>query len=138
VLESPVPSRDAFAWNSDFLPNLKFATDRANVQVAAASRAKGPDHPQPRPVVTQDVAAPAASEPAPVARQAVAPRQAPPRQVASAKNEPQFLMTDDDVIYTDAIVPETRPARPAAKKRPERGEDESARMKRIMSICSGC
>jgi hypothetical protein len=25
-----------------------------------------------------------------------------------------------------------------AKKRPEREEDESARMRRIMSICSGC
>ena len=141
MLESPLPVRDAFAWNSDFLPNLQFATDRANVQVAAASRAKSPDHPQARPVVTQDVAAqgvPVASEAAPVARQAAAPRQASPRQVASATNEPQFLMADDEVIYTDTIVTETRPARQAAKKRPEREEDESARMKRIMSICSGC
>ena len=141
VLESPLPARDAFASNYDFLPNLQFATDRANVQVAAASRAKSPDHPQARPVITQDVAAlaaPAASEAAPVARQAAAPRQAPTRQVASATNEPQFLMADDDVIYTDAFVTETRPARQAAKKRPEREEDESARMKRIMSICSGC
>ena len=47
-------------------------------------------------------------------------------------------MIDDDVIYTDTIVTETRPARQTAKKRPEREEDESARMKRIMSICSGC
>jgi outer membrane immunogenic protein len=141
VLESPLPVRDAFAWNADFLPNLQFATDRANVQVAAASRAKSPDHLQARPVVTQDVAAqaaPAASEAEPVARQAAAPRQAPPRQVASATNEPQFLMADDEVIYTDTIVTETRPARQATKKRPEREEDESARMKRIMSICSGC
>jgi outer membrane immunogenic protein len=140
LLESPLPARDAFASNYDFLPNLQFATDRANVQVAA-SRAKSPDHLQARPVVAQDVAAqaaPAASEAEPVARQAAAPRQAPPRQVASATNEPQFLMADDDVIYTDTIVTETRPARQAAKKRPEREEDESARMKRIMSICSGC
>jgi outer membrane immunogenic protein len=141
VLESPLPARDAFAWNGDFLPNLQFATERANVQVAAASRAKSPDHPQARTVVTQDVAAqaaPAMSEAEPVVRQAAAPRQAPPRQVASATNEPQFLMADDEVIYTDTIVTETRPARQAAKKRPEREEDESARMKRIMSICSGC
>jgi outer membrane immunogenic protein len=141
LLESPLPARDAFASNYDFLPNLQFATDRANVQVAAASRAKSPDHLQARPVVTQDVAAqaePAASEAAPVVRQAAAPRQAPPRQVASATNEPQFLMADDEVIYTDTFVTETRPARQAAKKRPEREEDESARMKRIMSICSGC
>jgi outer membrane immunogenic protein len=141
LLESPLPARDAFASNYDFLPNLQFATDRANVQVAAASRAKSPDHPQARPVVTQDVAAqaePAASEAAPVARQAAAPRQAPPRQVASATNEPQFSMADDDVIYTDSILTEARPARQAVKKRAEREEAESARMKRIMSICSGC
>jgi len=140
VLESPLPARDAFAWNYDFLPNLQFATDRANVQVAAAGRAKSPDHTQARPVVTQDVAAQAApaSEAAPVARQAAAPRHASPKQVASATNGPQFLMVDDEVIYTDTIVPETRPARPAAKKRPEKEDDESARMKRIMSICSGC
>jgi Outer membrane protein beta-barrel domain len=141
LLESPLPARDAFVSNYDFLPNLQFATDRANVQVAAASRAKSPDHLQARPVVTHDVAAqaePAASEAAPVVRQAAAPRQAPPRQVASATNEPQFLMADDEVIYTDTFVTETRPARQAAKKRPEREEDESARMKRIMSICSGC
>ena len=81
--------------------------------------------------------APAASDAAPVVRQA-APRQAAPRQVASAINEPQFSMADDDVIDTDVIVAEVKPARQVAKKRPEREEDESARMKRIMSICSGC
>src|SRR4051812_5421178 len=141
LLESPLPARDAFASNADFLPNLQFATDRANMQVAAASRARSPDHALAKPSGSQDLpvqTARAASEAAPVARQAVAPRQAPPRQVASATNEPQFLMADDEVIYTDTFVTETRPARQAAKKRPEREEDESARMKRIMSICSGC
>jgi hypothetical protein len=138
VLESP-SARNAYAWNGDFLPSLQYATDRANVQIAAATKAKSRDHLQDRPIVTQDVAkqvAPAASE-APVGRQA-APRQAPPRQVASAANEPQFLMADDEVIYTDAIVTETKPARQVAKKRPEKEEKESARMKRIMAICSGC
>jgi hypothetical protein len=47
-------------------------------------------------------------------------------------------MADDDVIYTDDFVTETKPARQVAKKRPNKEEDESARMKRIMSICSGC
>jgi outer membrane immunogenic protein len=137
VLEQPVSVRDGFASNSDFLPNLQYATDRANLQVAAAARAKSPDRVQDKPTVTQDVAmqpAPVASEAAPVAR----PAAPAPRQVASATNEPQFLMADDDVIYTDAIVTETKPARHVAKKRPEREEDESARMKRIMAICSGC
>ena len=137
VLEQPVSVRDGFARNSDFLPNLQYATDRANLQVAAAARAKSPDRVQGKPTVTQDVAmqpAPVASEAAPVAR----PAAPAPRQVASATNEPQFLTADDDVIYTDAIVTETKPARHVAKKRPEREEDESARMKRIMAICSGC
>jgi outer membrane immunogenic protein len=137
VLEQPVSVRDGFASNSDFLPNLQYATDRANLQVAAAARAKSPDRVQGKPTVTQDVAmqpAPVASEAAPVAR----PAAPAPRQVASATNEPQFLVADDDIIYTDAIVTETKPARHVAKKRPEREEDESARMKRIMAICSGC
>jgi hypothetical protein len=140
VLESPIVARDSFAWNTDFLPNLQFATDRASTQVAAASRARSPDHAPAKPVVAQDIAmptAPTASDAAPVVRQA-APRQAAPRQVASAINEPQFSMADDDVIDTDVIVTEAKPARQVAKKRPEREEDESARMKRIMSICSGC
>jgi hypothetical protein len=47
-------------------------------------------------------------------------------------------MVDDDVIETDAIVTEAKPARQVAKKRPEREEDEGARIKRIMAICSGC
>jgi outer membrane immunogenic protein len=142
VLESPLPARDAFAWNGDFLPNLQFATDRANVQVAAASRARSPDHAQAKPVVSQDLAvqtARAASEVAVRDARQASPRQGPtPRQVASATNEPQFLMADDDVIYTDDFVTETKPARQVAKKRPGKEEDESARMKRIMSICSGC
>jgi outer membrane immunogenic protein len=140
VLESPLPARDAFAWNGDFLPNLQFATDRANLQVAAANRARSPDHALAKPVVAQGIelpSAPAASGAVPVTRQA-APRQAPIRQVASATNESQFSMVDDDVIETEAIVTEAKPARQVAKKRPEREEDESTRMKRIMSICSGC
>jgi hypothetical protein len=104
-----------------------------------ASRAKSPTQLHAGPVVTQHVAAqaePAASEAAPVAWQA-APRQAPPRQIASATNEPQ-LLANDDVIYTDDFVTETKPVRQVARKRPDKDEDESARMKRIMSICSGC
>ena len=79
VLEQPVSVRDGFAWNSDFLPNLQYATDRANLQVAAASRAKSPDHragQAGRHAGRRNAAAPVASEAAPVARQA-APRQLP-------------------------------------------------------------
>jgi opacity protein-like surface antigen len=139
VLESPLPARDAFAWSSDFLPNLQSATEVANMQVAAAGRARSADQAPARPVAARDVAvrsAPSAGEaPALVATPAT-PRQVPPRQVASAIND--LPVIDDDVIYTDAIVTETKPVRQMAKKRPEREEDESARMRRIMSICSGC
>jgi outer membrane immunogenic protein len=142
LLESPLPARDAFASNADFLPNLQFATDRANMQVAAASRARSPDHALAKPSGSQDLpvqtARAAASEVAVRDAREASPRQGSARQVASATNEPQFLMSDDDVIYTDDFVSETKPARQVAKKRPNKEEDESARMRRIMSICSGC
>jgi outer membrane immunogenic protein len=140
VLESPLPARDAFAWNGGLLPNLNFAIDRPNTQVAASGLARNADQAPAKRVVARDVAvqsAPSAGEaPAPVATQTT-PRQAPRRQVASAVNDLPVI-ADDDVIYTDAIVTETKPVRQMAKKRPEREEDESARMRRIMSICSGC
>jgi hypothetical protein len=44
----------------------------------------------------------------------------------------------DEENYNDAVSVEAKPVGRVAKKRPEREEDESARMKRIMSICSGC
>jgi outer membrane immunogenic protein len=136
LLESPLPARDTFTFNSDFLPNLQFATDRANIQVAESNRARGPDHPRPKPVITQDVARQPAAEVSEVA--ARVQRQAPPpRQIASATNEPHFLMADEE-NYNDAVSVEAKPVGRVAKKRPEREEDESARMKRIMSICSGC
>jgi hypothetical protein len=140
VLESPLPARAAFAWNGDVLPNLNFAIDRSNTQVAAAGLARSSDQAPAKRVAAHDVAvrsAPSANEAsAPIATQTT-PRQATPRQVASAVSDLPVI-ADDDVIYTDAIVTETKPVRQMAKKRPEREEDESARMRRIMSICSGC
>jgi hypothetical protein len=124
VLETPLPAREAFARNGDFLPTLQFATDKANLQVAAANSSQ--DSAQAKPNVMQEIRA------APVARQAA------PRQVASATNELQPAMADDDVIHTDVIVPDTKPAKHVATKRSGKEEDESARMKRIMAICSGC
>ena len=138
LLELPLPARETVAFNSDFLPNLQFATDRAKMQVATADRARSSD--QPPANSTHAVAvrsAPSAGEaPTPASTQA-APRQAPPRQVASAVND-LLGVADDDVIYTDDFVTDIKPARQPAKKRPYKEEDEGARMKRIMSICSGC
>jgi opacity protein-like surface antigen len=131
LLESPLPARDTFAFNSDFLPNLQFATERANMQVATADRVRKSSH-----AVAVRSAPSAGEAPALVSTQA-APRQAPPRQVASAVNDLPGI-ADSDVIYTDDFVTETKPARQVAKKRPYKEEDESTRMKRIMSICSGC
>ena len=79
LLESPLPARDTFALNSDFLPNLQFATDRANMQVAAARPGEKPGSCR-RPSrssrrASQCRSAPSASEAAPVSTQA-APRQA--------------------------------------------------------------
>ena len=49
VLESPLPARDTFAVNSDFMPNLQFATDRANMLVATADRARSSAQPPAKP-----------------------------------------------------------------------------------------
>jgi outer membrane immunogenic protein len=132
LLESPLPARDTYAFNSDFLP--QFASDRANMRVATRS----PD--QPHTKTTHAVAvrnAPSAGEAPMLASTQVAPRQAAPRQVASAVNDLPAV-ADDDVIYTDDFVTDGKPAKQVAKKRSYKEEDESARMKRIMSICSGC
>ena len=89
LLESPLPARETVAFNSDFLPNLQFATDRANMQVATADRARSPDQPPAKPVSrmpSQSEARRSAGEAAPASTQA-APRQASPRQVASAVND---------------------------------------------------
>ena len=51
-----------------------------------------------------------------------APRQAPPRQVASAALISPGI-ADGEVIYTDDFVTETKPARQVAKKRPYKEED---------------
>ena len=106
LLESPLPARDTFAFNSDFLPNLQFATDRANMQVAAANRASSPvmHKPSRRLAGPRGTDRPGSERSGGAGRAASSPRQGPPRQVASATNEPQFLMTDDDVIYTDDFV----------------------------------
>jgi hypothetical protein len=61
-------------------------TDKANLQVAAANSSQ--DSAEAKPNVMQEIRA------APVARQAA------PRQVASATNELQPAMADDDVIDT--------------------------------------
>ena len=138
LLESPLPARDTFAFNSDFLPNLQFAADRANMQVATADRARSSDQPAAKPTHAVAVRnAPSAGEAPTLVSTQAAPRQAPPRQVASAVNDLPGI-ADRDIIYTDDFVTDIKPVREVAKKRPHKEEDESARMKRIMSICSGC
>ena len=47
LLESPLLARDTFASNYDFLPNLQFATNRADIQVAEnSSKRPGPSEAQ--------------------------------------------------------------------------------------------
>jgi outer membrane immunogenic protein len=126
VLEPPLLARETYAWSGDLLPNLRFATGSASAHVAASNRTKTQPIAQAKSAVTE------AMQGAPIARQAA------PRQVVSATNEPLPTMADDDVISTDAIAPEPTRAKPVMLKRQGKEEDESARIKRIMAICSGC
>jgi outer membrane immunogenic protein len=147
VLERPYLPRDTYAWSSDLAQSVQVATARVMNLNAQA-----------RPAASQDVArqaAPIARENAPVMREASAvtsdaapvAREAPPvakgtpavaRQTASASSEPQSWMAEQELDDAEAIATLSKPVRQVAKKRPEKEEDESARMKRIMSICSGC
>jgi outer membrane immunogenic protein len=112
VLETPF-SPPAYALNYDFLPTVAALADRAKPAKQQAT---------PAPVVTAD----AAPEVSSIATQ--------PRPAKSAfKNFAEIGALED----TEAIATEAAPLN-SSKKRQPKEEDESQRLKRIMSICAGC
>src|SRR5262245_1206218 len=146
VLERPV-SPDAFAINYDFLPNVVRVAEQAMparpqqatpsaVLVAGKARPAKPEQATAAsaPIRTVD-AAPAAPAPAPI-RTADAAPETTSIPIAPTPAKPAFknfneigALEDEDTIALPKL---------ASKKPRERAEDESQRLKRIMSICSGC
>ena len=143
VLEASFPPRDAYALNYDFLPDVAMLDKTKSVKrapVAAAQRAapqsdnSSPSNPAPRHfagIGNIDV------EPAPVA---AAQRAAPQSTDAKPANSiPRYFAEIGDIEDgTDALAAAPEAVKPSSRKRREKDEDESQRMKRIMTICSGC
>jgi outer membrane immunogenic protein len=125
VLE-PLVSPAAYALNYDFLPSTQIFADKA----------KPAKHPQATstPIVTADAAPETSSiaiQPRPDASSiAVQPRSSKP--VFKNFNEIGAL-EDTDTLSTEPVPPKI-----SSRKRREKEEDESQRLKRIMAICAGC
>src|SRR5262245_7969506 len=114
VLETPF-SPPAYALNYDFLPSVAALADRAKPAKQQAT---------PAPVVTAD-AAPEASS---IATQATPAKSA-------FKSFAEIGALED----TEAIAAEPAPLHSSKKRQAkEKQEDESQRLKRIMTICQGC
>ena len=115
---------NAYAINYDFLPSVVRVAEQARpakTQQATSQQAT------PAPIRTADAAPETASIP-------IQPNPAIPSQPSAAKSEFKNFseigaLEDGDTIALPKV---------SAKKPREKEEDESRRLKRIMSICSGC
>jgi hypothetical protein len=117
VLETPL-SPSPYALNYDFLPSAVAVADKAK---SAKPSIAAPN--VTAPVITAD----AAPETSSIA--------IPPRPTKSAfKNFDEIGALED----TDTIAAQPELPKPSSKKRREKEEDESQRLKRIMAICAGC
>jgi hypothetical protein len=114
VLEGSLSPRENYALNYDFLPDV--GTDKA----------KSVKRPRATPMVTEDGTQQAAQA-APVSNES-----------KPANGTPRYFAEIEDVEDTDTLSTEPKPLKSPSKKRREKEDDESQRMKRIMSICVGC
>jgi outer membrane immunogenic protein len=126
VLETPL-SPSPYALNYDFLPS----------GMVFADKTKPAKHPQATPNPAAAAAAPIAA--APIITADAAPETSsiaiPPKPAKQAfKTFAEIGALED----TDTIATEPGPPKSSLKKRREKEEDESQRLKRIMTICSGC
>lgn len=137
VLERPLAAPASYASAYDFLPSMP----------VFAANAKGENRRQAAPAVADTRALPPA--PAPVAREtrtavasAIATEPLPATSAAAAA-EPKAMASDlrkfdEDTEVTDGVAaPSNLITLPSVKQR-RAGSDDSYRLKRIMSICSGC
>lgn len=138
VLETPIAPR-AFALNYDFLPSVAYIAEKvtpARTQLATTQQAAPhqattqqatSQQATPAPIRTADAAPETAVIP-------IQPNPAIPSQPNPAKSEFKNFseigaLEDGETIALPKL---------AAKKPREKEEDESKRLKRVMSICSGC
>jgi len=155
VLETRVLPGSAYALNYDFLPSIAIPSDKAKSvtrphdgtavaqqppeQAVAmpSDKAKSVTRPHDGTVVAEAVPQ-VAPQPPQVAQQV-------PQQAAPIANEPKTtkrsaknFLEIGDVDDLDGLSAEPEPSKLPSKKRREKEEDESQRLKRIMAICAGC
>jgi outer membrane immunogenic protein len=151
VLERSFAPASAYALNYDFLPSVAALPGTASVKrPAVAPTLAAADTQAPAPVSTE----PKGKEMTETAsRQGesrrVEPTQVEPRQAESKQAEPKGVRTASAIPYDFAAVGDIeddavalpaapKPLKSSAGKRQETLEEESRRLKRIMSICAGC
>lgn len=155
VLEQTFPPRSAYALNYDFLPSVVLPRTASVKRSAVAPALAAVGTQMPAPAATESKG----KEPTETASRQGEPRQAEPRQVEprqveprpgeSKQAEPKGVRTASAIPYHFADVGDIeddavalpvapKPVKSSPSKRPETLEDESRRLKRIMSICAGC
>jgi hypothetical protein len=126
VLEASSSPRETYAMSYDVLPDVRPYQANRSDRALATSKIAAHD-PGETPTV----------QPAPPVQAARTARTA---QVASASKQenviPRNFADIGDVDDTDALA--AQPKQSISKKRVEKEDDENLRMKRIMSICTGC
>ena len=126
VLEASASPRETYAMSYDVLPDVRPYQAKSSDRALATSKIAAHD-PGETPTV----------QPAPPVQAARTARTA---QVASASQQanviPRNFADIGDVDDTDALA--AQPKQTISKKHPEKEADENLRMKRIMSICTGC
>lgn len=132
VLETPI-SANTFAINYDFLPSVAYVAENAtSAKPQQASAAPTPAKPQ------QAIAAPIRTADAAPETTSIPIAQNPAKPVEPNPPKPAFRNFSEIGALEDGDMSTIVLPKLAAKKPRERDEDESQRLKRIMSICSGC
>ena len=155
VLETRVLPGSAYALNYDFLPSIAIPSAKAKSatrpldgtavaqqppeQAIAmpSDKAKGVMRPHDGTVVAEAVPQ-VAPQPPQVVQQV--PQQAVPiaSEPKTSKRSARNFLEIGDVDDLDGLSAEPEPSKLPSKKRREKEEDESQRLKRIMAICAGC
>lgn len=104
-------------------PAYRSAYDFSTTEPMFADKARNTRRPQTTPVVVDD----ATKQPAPVANNLKSAR-------STSKNFNEIEVAD----AMDGLSAEPKEIRHSSKQQQQKDEDESQRLKRIMTICSGC
>ena len=154
VLETRVLPGSAYALNYDFLPSIAIPSEKAKSVTRPHDGTAVAQQPPEQAVAMPSDKAKSAMRPYDGTVAEAVPQVAPqppqvvqqvPQQAAPIASEPKTskrsaknFLEIGDVDDLDGLSAEPEPPKLSSKKRREKGEDESQRLKRIMAICAGC